>query len=205
VGVTVLSTVVSAIEPGYIVAIDGVDGAGKTVFADRLAQLLPGAIRSSVDGFHQPRAVRYRQGRDSPLGFLDDSYDYDALRTRLLDPFRAGQTGETAVFDHRTDTPVSIRAVVTPESVLVLDGIFLHRDELRPYWDYSVFLRVGFTETYARMAARDGCPPDPAHPANQRYVEGQRLYLRRYDPEAHASVVIDNTDPASPWIVRRRQ
>jgi len=85
----------------------------------------------------------------------------------------------------------------------LLDGIFLHRDELRAYWDYSVFLRVGFAETYARMASRDGCPPDPAHPANRRYVEGQRRYLRRYDPEARASVVIDNTEPASARIVRR--
>lgn len=202
-GLTALSTVAASIAPGSIVAIDGVDGAGKTTFADRLAELLPAAIRSSVDGFHRPRAVRYRQGRDSPRGFLDDSYDYDALRTRLLEPFRAGPACETAVFDHATDTPVSSRAPVTPASVLVLDGIFLLRDELRAYWDYSVFLRVGFGETYARMATRDGCPPDPEHPANRRYVEGQRLYLRRYDPEAHASVVIDNTDPASPFFVRR--
>jgi uridine kinase len=198
---TVLSTVAASIGPGFIVAIDGVDGAGKTVFADRLAELIPAAIRSSVDGFHRPRALRYRQGRYSPEGFLDDSYDYDALRTRLLQPFRAGQTCETAMFDHVTDAPVSVRAAVTPASVLVLDGIFLHRDELRAYWDYSVFLRVGFAETYARMATRDGCPPDPAHPANRRYVEGQREYLRRYDPEAHASVVIDNTEPASSWVV----
>ena len=41
------------------VGIDGVDGAGKTTFADELALTLEGlgrrAIRASIDGFHSPR------------------------------------------------------------------------------------------------------------------------------------------------------
>ena len=40
-----------------------------------------------------------------------------------------------------------------------------------------MFLDVPFDETFRRMAVRDGCPPDPADPANARYLEGQRLYL----------------------------
>jgi uridine kinase len=49
------------------VAIDGVDGAGKTHLADELAALLQElgrtTIRASVDGFHNPQAVRYQKGR----------------------------------------------------------------------------------------------------------------------------------------------
>ncbi len=48
------------------VGIDGVDGAGKSMFGDELAQVLSAAgrrvIRASVDGFHNPRAIRYRPG-----------------------------------------------------------------------------------------------------------------------------------------------
>ena len=72
------------------VAIDGVDGAGKTWFADELAALLAtrgrSVIRASVDSFHHPRAVRYRQGRESARGFFEDSYDYAQLGAVLLDP-----------------------------------------------------------------------------------------------------------------------
>ncbi len=54
------------------VAVDGVDGAGKTVFADQLGDVLTAAgrpvIRASVDNFHRPRTERYRRGRDSPSG-----------------------------------------------------------------------------------------------------------------------------------------
>ena len=72
------------------VAIDGVDAAGKTTLADELVEPLTRTgrqvIRASVDGFHLPRAARYRRGPDSPEGYFLDSFDYPALRSALLDP-----------------------------------------------------------------------------------------------------------------------
>ena len=85
-------------------------------------------------------------------------------------------------------------------AVLILDGMFLHRPELLGYWDFSIFLRVDFAISYARMATRDSSPPDPADPANRRYVEGQRLYLARCSPEDAASVVVDQNDLAAPVL-----
>jgi uridine kinase len=185
-----------------LVAVDGVDGAGKSTFAAALADAVRSGgrpvIHSTVDGFHQPRAARYRQGRDSPDGFFEDSYDYPALRRWLLDPLRPGgdRRYRSAVFDHALDAPVETPVrVAQPGAVLILDGLFLHRPELRDIWDFSVFLRVDFDVTFARMAARDGCPPDPKAPANRRYVEGQRRYLRECRPEAYASLIVDNTYP----------
>ncbi len=188
------------------VGVDGVDGAGKSTFAAALAGAITArpVVACTVDGFHRPRADRYRQGRDSPAGFFEDSYDYPTLRRCLLDPF--GPTGDgrfrRAAFDHRADRPVDAPVEwAPPTAVLIVDGLFLHRPELRDAWDHSVFLRVGFAETYARMARRDGSPADPADPANRRYVEGQRRYLAECEPERRASVVIDNTDPAVPVVV----
>jgi uridine kinase len=91
-----------------IVGIDGVDGSGKSTFADDLAPIIEShgapVIRASVDGFHNPRAVRYRRGRADPEGFFLDSYDYESLRRCLLDPFRHGAARvQTARFDHKTD------------------------------------------------------------------------------------------------------
>lgn len=192
-------------------AVDGVDGAGKTVFADELAGVLRGrgvpVVRASVDGFHNPREVRYRRGRTSPLGFFEDSYDYASLRRLLLDPLGPGgdRTYVTAIHDVDRERPLEVTTETAPErSVLVLDGIFLHRDELWSYWDYSVFLDVDLAISVPRGAQRypDG-DPDPDSAANRRYVEGQRLYLRRCGPRTRASVVIDNDVLADAHIVPR--
>src|SRR2546423_4541548 len=189
------------------VGVDGVDGAGKTMFADELAQILRVAggpvIRASVDGFHRPKIERYRRGRQSPEGYFADSYNYAALKTALLDPLSPGGSGRyrVAVFDHVTDMPVFARErEALPASILIFDGIFLHRQELRDRWDFSIFLDVAVAVSVARCAQRDGTSPDPAAPANRRYVEGQKLYLRACDPRACATLAIDNSDLAAPFI-----
>ena len=61
----------------FMLAIDGVDAAGKTIFAAKLSEELRKrnhtVIEASMDGFHNPRAIRYRMGRDSPEGYYKDS------------------------------------------------------------------------------------------------------------------------------------
>jgi len=181
------------------VAVDGVDGAGKTYFADELgAELVRRGtcvVRASVDGFHNPPAVRYRRGCSSPEGFFRDSYDYDRLRRLLLDPLGPGGDGRYVrrIYDWQAERPVDCPVEeALPGSVLVFDGIFAHRDELVACWDYSIWLDVPFEVSIPRGAGRGYGDPDPAAPANRRYIEGQRRYLAACRPCERASVVVDN-------------
>jgi len=192
------------------VAIDGPDGAGKTHFAERLADVLRiqydrHVVRVSIDHFLNVRAVRYRQGRDSPRGFWEDSYDYGRFRRDVLDPFAPGGSRRyrSASYDHATDEVLfPALEFADPAVVLIVDGIFLQRLELSAAWDLTVFLDVAFTETARRMALRDGTPSDPEHPGMHRYVQGQRIYFRECDPQRQASILIDNNDLQAPRIVR---
>jgi uridine kinase len=187
------------------VGIDGVDGAGKTTLADELVEPIRrrgrSVIRASVDCFHQPSAVRYARGRDSPEGYFHDSFDYERVGAYLLDPLGPGGSlhYRIAAFDYRTDSAVeSPLELAEPNAILLFDGIFLHRPELVAAWDLSVFLATTFPVSIARAARRDGTAPDVDHPANRRYVEGQRLYLRECDPQARATIVIDNNQASDP-------
>ena len=195
------------------VAVDGVDGAGKTTFADELADALEargrGTIRAGLDDFHHPAVIRYRLGRNSPDGFFLDSFNYAGLRDALLDPLSPGGSGayHAALFDYRSDTPVySPMKEAEPGDVLVFDGVFLLCPELRRYWDLAVFLDVDFQVSVPRLIERDPRlgPPDPAAPENRRYVEGQRRYLRECEPRRRAQLVIDNTALANPRITADR-
>ncbi|MEU8230928.1 uridine kinase [Actinoplanes sp. NPDC048967] len=187
------------------VAVDGVDGVGKTTFARELAAALRArgrpVVHVSADGFHQVRAVRHRRGRTSPEGFWLDSYDYAALVSAVLAPFGPGgdRRYRSAVHDVATDEVLDLPWVQAPAgAVLVVDGLFLHRDELVAHWDFSIFLTAPFAVTAQRMARRDGTHPDPDHPSMARYVRGQRLYFAACRPWERADLVIDNSDAGRP-------
>jgi len=191
------------------VAVDGPDASGKTTFADELAVAVRGfgrpVARVSLDDFHNVRAVRYRLGRESPEGFWRYAFNYSRFRSDVLDPFGAGGSRRyrPAAHDLATDAvldpdPLSVAA----GTVLIVDGLFLQRDELGEVWDLSVFLDVPLAESARRMAIRDGTNPDPGHPGIRRYLDAQRIYYAACDPRRRADVHIDNQNLRVPRIIR---
>lgn len=192
-----------------LIGIDGIDGSGKSIFAADLTAFLKGknlkVIHSSIDYFHNPRAERYSEDKPNYLSFFENSFNYDALKEILLDPVKHGSKNncKTKFFDHKVDAPVKSRSLsFCSSSILVFDGIFNHRDEVYEYWDFSIFLDVTFVNAYKRMAARDGCPPNPEDSKNERYYKGQQVYFQRCNPQGKATLLIDNNDFESPYILR---
>ena len=186
-------------------AIDGPDGAGKTRFADDLALAFRRAgfevFRASVDDFHRPRELRYLQGRYSPEGYYRDAFDYSLFRRALLEPFRmGGSTGfQLRGFDLARDIPMESDWTTGPgDAILIVDGVFLQRAELRGMWNYSIWLDAPLDVRLARMGDRDGSDLDPQAESNQRYIGAQRLYVRDTHPNTAASAIVDNTDPDAP-------
>jgi uridine kinase len=209
-----LSAAVAALAPGtrVVLALDGVDGAGKTVLGHELAALLAPrreVHRVSVDGFHRPPEVRYARGR-TPETFYRDQYDHDAIRQCLVEPFRAGRPWTRALFDVEQEAPVTHppEPAAGPHAVLLVDGIFLHRPELADLWDAGVWVEVPFEVSVPRGNARFGEvsaeQADPASAVNARHVNGQRLYLAEVDPATRAHWVLDNTDLTAPVLTRAR-
>jgi uridine kinase len=189
-----------------LIAIDGVDGAGKTTFANELADELQvrGLVveRASIDDFHHPREHRHRHGRTAEA-IWSRHFDYRSLRRELVDPWLAGSGSayRSTWHDVRRDEYVVCEPRVVPHGgVLVVDGLFAQRTELANAWDFVVFLDVPFDVSVARLAVRDGTPDDPEHPEHLRYVAAQRHYFDRCSPLAQADLVIDNTDVSAPAV-----
>ncbi len=195
------------------VAVDGVDASGKTVFADELAAVLRAEfgfelIRASIDGFHNPKAIRFAQGQDSPVGYYQDTFNLEALIYNLLEPLKPGGSLKVRkeIFDLRLDAPIdSPCEKVSPDSILVLDGIFLHRPELKAYWDYSIFLHVPFDTILDRAALRDGYLFGTVEQIrsryNQKYIPAQLKYLTEVFSTDLATVNIDNSNFENPFVV----
>jgi uridine kinase len=191
-----------------IVAVDGIEGSGTREFADGLAETFREAgydtFRASINDFHNPRERRRRLGEDSPQGFYEDSYDYRTFRRVLIDPFRmAGSAGfQTAAFDVRRDDNRQSRWLTSgKDAVLIVDGVFLNRDELRGIWNYSLYLEVPWASAYARLAAEFGVEADADAASNSRYRRGQELYLLDAFPRGRANAIVDNTNAEKPTRV----
>jgi len=202
-----------------LVGIDGPDGAGKTTLADRLAEAMRvttphtptmqvSTLQASVDGFNRPRAQRYQRGELSPEGYYLDSFDYPALLAQCLRPFLDGESRvRTTTYDHHSDVRENVDATAVPaKAVLIIDGVFLLRPELRDLWTLPVYLRLSPEESLRRARRRDlelfGSNAEVERRYLGRYLPGQALYRERAHPESHAHILVDNEETGEPRIER---
>ncbi|MDX3660406.1 hypothetical protein PV646_24145 [Streptomyces sp. ID05-26A] len=192
------------------VAVDGITASGKTTLARELTALVAARGRSaahlSMDGFHNPRAVRHRLGRDSADGYYLDAYDFGAFSRLVLEPLGPGgdRRYRERIIDLRSDTPIDEPPVLAPDDlVLVVDGSFLQR-ELE--WDEVVFVDTPFAVARERGARRDaellGGLEKAQRAFDQRYHAASQRYLAEVGPADRASVVVGNEDVARP-VLRR--
>ena len=90
--------------------------------------------------------------------------------------------------------------------MLVVDGVFLLRAELRRWWTLAVYLDVPDDVVLARARIRDaaelGGPDAVERRYRARYLPGQALYRQESGPLEQAHVVVDHTDPEDPRVLR---
>ncbi len=190
------------------VVIDGRTASGKTTLARALGAALVAqgreVIVTSIDGFHQPKAVRYARGRRSPEGYYFDARDLAAIQRLLLAPLGPGGDRRycTSTFDLETDTALDAQMHTAGErAILLVDGTFLQRPELNAGWDFTVFVRVSEAQALARGVARDGAAMSDVYTA--RYLPAFDIYDAACAPERRANVIFDNEDFDHPRLIWR--
>jgi len=196
-----------------LVAFDGVDAAGKTIFADRVNELMIqqnvlSPVRISIDTFHNPEHIRLQRGALSPEGYFYDSFNYDAVFENIITPVKENQDFLIpGLYDYKREVRVAPKPVpITEETVVLFDGIFMHRYELFAEWDLSVFLDVSFETVLERALSRDlvlfGSEEEVRRKYMNRYMPGEKIYLEQCHPKDRADIVIDNNDFNNPEIIK---
>ncbi|NTW39964.1 MAG: uridine kinase [Cellulomonadaceae bacterium] len=157
-----------------------------------------------ADDFFNPADVRHSRGRLSAEGFWLDTYDYPALISWALEPLSRDGLGlyRSRSYDQSTGTTTRPDPTQAPKDALVIvEGTFLHRDEVVGFWDYSVYLDVSLDEANRRMRQREGLARGLGDGLLQRYNDAQRLYFAQARPWERATIVVDNTDPTAPAAI----
>lgn len=183
-----------------IVGISGIDGSGKSTLADELVRRLTeqGVTATSVhlDDFLNPKTIRH-ENTDQIDGYFDDNFDYDSLINSVIGPARAHSRVQSQhpVLDLETDQVSTCDFMFDGPGVLVVEGVFLFRQELRGYFDLKVWLDIGFDDALARILTRSrdrryGDADAIRSRYENRFFPAQRFHLDRDAPAEAADIVI---------------
>ena len=195
----------------FRVGVDGGSASGKTVFADELAKVLKDlgktVIRAGIDGFHNPPEVRYRKGNMSVEGYVEDSFNYDAVHDHILTPLGPGGDRQFSreVYDHHSESGKEQLFEVAPvNAILIFEGVMLFRPELMDGFDYKIKIFTSPEVKLERAKVRDlkkfGSMEKLLEKYTQRFLPGQAWYREQYKPLESADVVVHNDDPANPTL-----
>lgn len=164
-------------------------------------------IRTSIYGFHRPKAERYVRGRHSAEGYYYDARDLSAINSLLLAPLGPGANREyrTASFDLMTDKPIEQAAeIASLNAILIVDGTFLQRPELTENWDLAIFVETTKEISEQRCVGRDTELLGGFDAARllyaTRYQPAFDLYERVCVPSTSADIVFNNEDVEHPIL-----
>ncbi|WP_144510803.1 zeta toxin family protein [Bacillus sp. FJAT-22090] len=191
------------------VGISGITASGKTTLANELTKELQSmkknVIRTSIDNFHHPKNHRYRQGKESAIGYYEDAHDYDSFKEKLLIPL--GPEGDLqfqrSSLDLERDEYVQPKLQLAPKDmILIVDGTFLFKKDLIDLYDYKIFVKTDFELARTRGAKREeknfGGYEIAQDMFKNRYHAACKLYLEQHLPELHADVVVLNNNLKNP-------
>lgn len=190
-----------------VVGITGIDASGKSRFAADLDTHLHigGASTQliSVDDFHNPKAIRYA-GPDPVSNYLSSSFDFERLRAELLEPISRGEEvmKSLTVLELDTDDFTGNRTYqVGRSSIVIVEGVFLLRPDIRELIDLMMFLDIGREESKRRAVVRNPGLGEGLRDYDQKYLPAQEAFHRRNPPADHAHLIIDNEDWKLPKVV----
>jgi uridine kinase len=201
---------VTGLGPRSLVAIDGVDGSGKSRFARALAAACeaegePPVFIFRVDDFRRPLGV-LPAATDEAAVYYDRYYDFalldDCLR-RFLDGARGVSIPRFDPARELVDGSEEFR--FGDARLALLEGVFVLRAPATSAGSVVV-LEVTEAEARRRILARDmarGRPRDVVeHRMNNRYFPAQRAYRAAFGPTRRADVLVDNESWDHPRLLR---
>ena len=184
----------------FIMGIDGTSGSGKTTVCDQISSVLSRmgyrVKQIRFDDFwsasDDSKAMRFNPERQ----LIGSDYRWQKLRDEILIPLREGNPVHCVVNDESVVNDrfcavkvVTYDASIADYDVILVEGVFVVRDELRKYYDYSVYKRTPQKTSFERALKREGEYMVRWHEQYWRHEEA--LYVEKQQPHTKVDWLID--------------
>src|SRR3989442_2382943 len=192
-------------KPSLLVGISGIDGSGKSTMAQQIVESLKrqglNAALIGVDAWHHPPEKRFNQ-YDPAQHFYDNAFRFDELFDTLINPLR-----------HNRSTHITVELTRLPEhdlylhsydleevDVIVLEGIFLFKKELKKNHDLAFWVECSFETALRRALLRnqEGLSEEEIiRDYRTIYFPAQRIHLTRDNPKSNVNGIVGNDELTS--------
>ena len=153
------------------------------------------AVLIHLDAWHTPPEVRFN--RDNPAEhFYNHAFRFTQVFERLIEPLRRHRSIHLTV--ELTRLPEDDRYLYTYDfrevEVVVLEGIFLLRRDLRERYDLAFWVECSFETALARALVRNQEGRSEREIRGDHhtiYFPAQRIHLARDDPKSRLDGIVD--------------
>jgi uridine kinase len=169
-----------------LIGIDGPGGSGKSTLARELAGLIDNATIVEFDDFYRSadeRRLRARGGSEE----IGGDFDWRRVLDQILNPLAENEEARYQRYDWDRDQLAEWHVVI-PGGVVIVEGNYSTRSELRDYYDLTIWVDAPYEVRLRRGVERDG-ETSRARWVNEWMPEEER-YVDAFRPAEQADVVV---------------
>ncbi|QQE77072.1 kinase [Alicyclobacillus sp. SO9] len=187
---------VNAIERTYcnarlVVGVDGLSRAGKTTMVNETQKKLV-EKRLPVCVFHLDHYIvesrnRYHTGFEEWYEYYELQWDVRYLRQRLFEKVQHAEEIRLPFYDVERDETVTKSVVIQSDAIVMIEGVFLQREEWRRFFDFVIYVDCPRTTRFERESPRTAVQIEKFV---KRYWKAEDHYLKTVSPISTADLVV---------------
>lgn len=170
----------------FIVAIDGLGGAGKTTLVHQLKNSLDNVVILHIDDHIVKRAQRYNTSYEEWFEYYQLQWDAVYLKENLFGKLHQNERIIHLPFYYKEEDTLTNKAImIPPKSIVIIEGVFLLREEWKGFYDYIIFLDCPSEVRYERVIHRDtyiGDLEERLRKYKNRYWLAEDFYFKKQSP-----------------------